>query len=104
MPRALTSSFTKRVEMPRTFWDEQVMWTAVNRVSRSGEVIGPEERAAPIQALKAITINGARIYREEANKGSLEQGKLADMVILDKNPFKVGLLTIKEGKTIYKLK
>ena len=81
-----------------------VMWTAVNRVSRSGEVIGPEERATPIQALKAITINGARIYREEANKGSLEQGKLADMVIFDKNPFKVGLLTIKEGKTIYKLK
>ena len=113
MPRALTSSFTKRVEMPWTFWDEQVMWTAVNRVSRSGEVIGPEERAAPIQALKAITINGARIYREEANKGSLEQGKLADMVILDKNPLKVDPLTIKdikvvetikEGKTIYKVK
>jgi len=90
-----------------------VMWTAVNRVSRSGEVIGPEERATPIQALKAITINGARIYREEANKGSLEQGKLADMVILDKNPLKVGPLTIKdikvvetikEGKTIYKVK
>jgi len=99
--------------MPWTFWDEQVMWTAVNRVSRSGEVIGPEERAAPIQALKAITINGARIYREEANKGSLEQGKLADMVILDKNPLKVDPLTIKdikvletikEGKTIYKVK
>ena len=90
-----------------------VMWTAVNRVSRSGEVIGPEERATPIQALKAITINGARIYREEANKGSLEQGKLADMVILDKNPLKVDPLTIKdikvvetikEGKTIYKVK
>ena len=90
-----------------------VMWTAVNRVSRSGEVIGPDERATPMQALKAITINGARIYREEASKGSLEPGKLADIVILDKNPLKVDPMTIKdikiietikEGKTIYKVR
>jgi predicted amidohydrolase YtcJ len=89
-----------------------VLWTAVNRVSRTGAVIGPDERATPIQALKAITINGARIYREEASKGSLEAGKLADMVILDKNPLKVDPMTIKdikvvetikEGKVIYKL-
>lgn len=87
-----------------------VMWTAVNRVSRSGEVIGPDERATPMQALQAITINGARIYREEASKGSLEPGKLADLVILDKNPLTVDPMaikdikvveTIKEGKTIY---
>ena len=90
-----------------------VMWTAVNRVSRSGEVIGPDERATPMQALQAITINGARIYREEASKGSLEPGKLADLVILDKNPLTVDPMaikdiqvveTIKEGKTIYKAK
>jgi predicted amidohydrolase YtcJ len=88
-----------------------VMWTAVNRVSRSGEVIGPDERATPMQALQAITINGARIYGEEASKGSLEPGKLADLVVLDKNPLKVDPMTIKdikvvetikEGKSIYK--
>ena len=86
------------------------IWTAVNRVSRSGEVIGPDERVTPLQALKAITINGAYIYREEASKGTLEAGKLADLVILDKNPLKVEPMsikdikvveTIKEGKTIY---
>jgi predicted amidohydrolase YtcJ len=90
-----------------------VMWTAVNRVSRSGEVIGPDERATPMQALQAITINGARIYGEEASKGSLERGKLADLAVLDKNPLKVDPMTIKdikvvetikEGKSIYKAK
>jgi hypothetical protein len=88
-----------------------VMWTAVNRVSRSGVVIGPDQRVTPLEALKAITINSALQYSEEGSKGSLEPGKLADLVILDKNPLKVDPMaikdvkvveTIKEGKTIYK--
>ena len=87
------------------------IWTAVNRVSRTGEVIGPDQRITPLEALKAITINAAYQYGEENSKGSLEPNKLADMVILDKNPLKVDpmtirdirvLETIKEGKTIYK--
>jgi predicted amidohydrolase YtcJ len=87
------------------------IWTAVNRVSRSGEVIGPDQRITPLEALKAITINAAYEYREENSKGSLEPGKLADLVILDKNPLKVSPMTIKdihvvetikEGKSIYK--
>jgi predicted amidohydrolase YtcJ len=86
------------------------IWTAVNRVSRNGEVIGPDERATPLEALQAITINAAYEYREESSKGSLEPGKLADLVILDRNPLKVEPMsikdikvveTIKEGKTIY---
>jgi predicted amidohydrolase YtcJ len=88
-----------------------VVWTAVNRVSRGGEVIGPDQRVTPMEGLKAITINAAYQYFEEKSKGSLEPGKLADLVILDKNPLKVDpmsikdikvLETIKEGKTIYK--
>jgi predicted amidohydrolase YtcJ len=87
------------------------IWTAVNRVSRTGEVIGPDQRITPLEALKAITINSAYQYGEENSKGSLGSGKLADMVILDKNPLKVDPMaikdikvveTIKEGKTIYK--
>ncbi|MCB1086700.1 MAG: amidohydrolase [Verrucomicrobiae bacterium] len=87
-----------------------VVWSAVNRVSREGEVIGPDERIPAYEALKAITINCAYWYREEATKGTLEAGKLADLVILDKDPVKVEpmaikdikvLETIKEGKTIY---
>lgn len=84
--------------------------TAVNRTSRSGTVIGPDERATPLEALEAITIDGARQYREEHAKGSIEVGKLADLVILSGNPLTVDpatiknitvLETIKEGRTIH---
>ena len=88
-----------------------VIWSAVNRISRGGEVIGPNERITPLQALKAITIDGAYMYKEETRKGSLEVGKLADLVILDNNPLTVKPMdikdikvieTIKEGKTIFR--
>lgn len=90
-----------------------VVWTAVNRVSRNGEVIGAEERVTPYQALQAITTNAAYQYFEEDKKGSLEAGKLADMVVLSDNPIKVDpisikdiqvLKTIKEGITIFERK
>jgi predicted amidohydrolase YtcJ len=87
------------------------IWTAVNRTSRSGRVIGPDERVTPLEALKATTINAAYQYFEEATKGTIEPGKLADLVILSDNPLTVDpariaeirvLETIKEGKTVYK--
>jgi predicted amidohydrolase YtcJ len=87
-----------------------MMWSAVNRISRGGEVIGADQRIAPLEALKAMTINVAQQYGEQGTKGSLEVGKLADLVILDQNPLKVDPIkikdikvveTIKEGKTIY---
>jgi predicted amidohydrolase YtcJ len=89
-----------------------VLWTAVNRVSRTGQVIGADERITPYQALQAITTNAAYQYFEENSKGSLQAGKLADLVILDKNPLKVEPIkikdikvmeTIKDGKSIYKI-
>ena len=88
-----------------------MLWSAVNRVSRGGEVIGPNQRISAFDALRAMTINVAYQYGEEASKGSLEPGKFADLVILDQNPLRVDpmmikdikvLETIKEGKTIYK--
>jgi predicted amidohydrolase YtcJ len=84
---------------------------AVNRTSASGVVIGPKERINPYQALLAVTNYAAYQIKEEGAKGTLEVGKLADFVILDKNPLKVdptaikniGVVeTIKEGKTIYR--
>ena len=87
-----------------------MLWSAVNRVSRAGKVIGAEQRVTPMQGLKAMTIYGAEQHGEAANKGSLEPGKLADMVILDRNPLTVKpddiknikvVETIKEGKTIF---
>lgn len=87
-----------------------VLWSAVNRISRGGASIGPDQRITPIEGLKTQTLWAAEQYGEQASKGSLEAGKLADLVILDGNPLKVEpmaikdikvLETIKEGKTIY---
>jgi predicted amidohydrolase YtcJ len=87
-----------------------VVWSAVNRLSREGEVIGPDERISAYEALKGITSNVAYLYREEDKKGTLEVGKLADLVVLDRNPLAVDPMaikeiqvveTIKEGETIY---
>ena len=84
----------------------------VERKSRSGEVIGANEKLSPYEALKAITDWSAYQHFEEDRKGTLEAGKLADLVILDKNPLKVPeqdikdivvLETIKEGNTMYRL-
>lgn len=81
-----------------------ILWTTVNRVSRSGAVIGPAERLTPYQALQSITIWGAYQHFEEDIKGSLKVGKLADMVILDKNPLKVDPMTLKDLKVMETIK
>lgn len=87
------------------------VYSAVNRITRSGMVLGPDERIKVIDALKAITINAAYQYQEENEKGSLKEGKLADLVILDQNPLTINPInlrdirvveTIKEGKTVFK--
>ena len=87
------------------------IWTAVNRVSRSGTIIGQAERTTPYLALQAITSFASYELFDENLKGTLTVGKLADFVILDKNPLKVPPIeiknikvveTIKEGKTIFK--
>ena len=87
-----------------------LLWTAVNRKTRSGKVLGEGERLSPLEGLKAITINAAYQHKQEAIKGSIETGKLADFVILAENPLTVDpddikniniLTTIKEGKVIY---
>ncbi len=64
----------------------RMVWSAVTRQSRSGEIIGPDERVEPWQALKALTIEAAWQIREEDTKGTIAAGKLADLVILDGDP------------------
>lgn len=89
------------------------MYSAVNRKTRSGRILGPNERITPLQALKAITINAAYQLQEEERKGSIKAGKLADFVILDQNPLTIDpeqirnikvLETIKEGVSVYRRK
>ena len=81
-----------------------LMWTAVNRVSRSGVVIGPDQRITALEALRAITVDAARQYMETDVKGSLEKGKLADLAILDKNPLTVDPMAIKDIKVLETIK
>ena len=87
-----------------------LLWTAVNRVTRSGRVLGPDERVTPYEGLLAMTANGAYEYFEDSRKGTLEVGKLGDLVVLDRNPLKVDpaalkdirvVATVKAGRTIY---
>jgi predicted amidohydrolase YtcJ len=89
-----------------------LIWAAVNRTTRSGKTIGAEQQISVMDALKASTINAAYQFGEEDSKGSLEAGKLADMVILSENPLTVEpqrlkdirvLETIKEGVSIYRV-
>lgn len=121
--RAETISPAKTAEelqLPYTFHQDtpvidpnmlETIWCSVNRKTKEGNVLGKGECIGVYEALKAVTKNVAYQYFEEDTKGTIEEGKLADFVVLDKNPCKVEkdtikeikvVETIKEGKTIYR--
>ncbi|OEJ14853.1 amidohydrolase [Brachyspira hampsonii] len=88
----------------------ETIWCAVNRITRDGVLLGENQKVTPYEALKAITINAAYQNKEEDIKGTIEEGKFADLVILSDNPLTCDpvkikdievLETIKEGKTLY---
>ncbi len=90
----------------------RILSATVTRRSRSGDIIGPDQRVDALTALKAMTIWPAYQYFEEGTKGSIEVGKLADLVILSENPTAVDpeslyrikvVETIKEGQSIYRI-
>ncbi len=87
-----------------------LIWAAVNRVTRSGAVIGPGQKITVMEALHASTIGPAYQFFEADQKGSLEAGKLADMIVLSDNPLEIDpmalrdiqvLQTIKQGRTVF---
>ena len=67
----------------------ETVWCAVNRETRSGRRLGPEERVDVQTALEAVTANAAFQYFEERDKGTLAPGKRADLVLLDRDPLAV---------------
>lgn len=80
------------------------VWCAVNRISRSGEVIGADQKISVYEALKAVTIQAAYEYFEEDSKGSIETGKRADLVVLDRSPLEVDPMEIKEIQVVMTIK
>lgn len=87
-----------------------VVQAAVSRVTAQGRVLRQDLKLDIMDALKAVTIYGAYQYGDQDIKGSIREGKLADLVILEKDPRTVSpeairdiqvLETIKEGKTVF---
>ena len=79
---------------PGPFEPMMAIQSSVTRTDYNGEIWGPSQKISVEEAIKVGTINGAYASFEENIKGSLEVGKLADLVILDKNPTIVDPMTI----------
>jgi predicted amidohydrolase YtcJ len=103
-------SFTLHCDAPVVPMEPlRLVWAAVNRRTSSGAELGGAERISPDAALRAITIDAAYQHFEEDRKGSIEPGKLADLVVLDRSPLDDPsgidgirvLETIVGGKTVY---
>jgi predicted amidohydrolase YtcJ len=86
--------------------------TAITRKSATEDsaVLNPEQRIDLVAALAAFTINAAFVNRLDEQTGSIEVGKLADLIVLDQNLFEIApedisetksLLTMFEGKVVH---
>ena len=89
----------------------ETIWCAVKRQTKTGVLLGNSEKINVIDAIKAVTTNSAYQYFEENEKGSIKEGKTADLIIVDKNPLNIDidelrevkvLETIKGGETIFR--
>ena len=87
------------------------MWIAITRKTTAGTVLGPEQTITREQALRMWTLNGAYLSFEEDIKGSIEPGKLADLVVISKDILHCpvdeirdieALLTVVDGRAVYR--
>ena len=99
-------------DCPVTYYSPFVqIYEAVTRRTSSGKVVSPEECISPMEAIKVYTWNGAYLGKDEDKLGSIEPGKLADLIVLDRDILSVPhedikdiqvLTTIVDGKIVYK--
>ena len=82
----------------------RMVQTAMLRRTRSGVILGEAERVSAEQALRAITLEAAWQLHEEDSKGSLEAGKRADLVLLNRDPTTVDPETLNDIQVIATLK
>lgn len=109
-----------RLGLPFTFHQDspvlppnvlETCWCATHRITKTGVMLAQDECVSIYEALKAATVYAARQYGEAADKGTLNTGKLADMVVLDRDPLAVPsdevnairvMETFKAGVSVYK--
>ncbi|MDP6344713.1 MAG: amidohydrolase, partial [Alphaproteobacteria bacterium] len=91
VPFALHSDFSMAPALPLNS-----AWVAVNRISESGAVLGPEERIGLEGAMRAITIDAAYVLGMEAEVGSIRAGKKADFTVLEADPFETPVTELKD--------
>lgn len=98
-------------DCPVTFYGPfYQIYAAVTRKTSSGQVVGPEEAISVMDAIRVYTLNGAYLAKEENIKGSIEPGKLADMIVIDRDVLSIPvdeiktitvLTTIVDGQIVY---
>ncbi len=98
-------------DCPVTYYSPFVqMYAAVTRKSSSGQVVGPEEAIEIMDAIRLYTWNGAYMSKEEDKLGSIELGKLADIIVLNSDILTIDpedllnvqvLTTMVNGKIVY---
>jgi predicted amidohydrolase YtcJ len=74
------------------------IWAMVTRKTRSGELLAPQQAITPFEAIRIYTIFGAYSGFEEKIKGSIEKGKLADLIVVSDDPLTVSLDKLKDIK------
>ena len=67
----------------------RLLWSTTNRKTRSGKVLGEEQKISTYAALEAMTINAAYQHFEDEIKGTIEVGKQADLVVLSEDPLSI---------------
>jgi predicted amidohydrolase YtcJ len=82
----------------------EMLWCATNRVTRGGVELAADERISVMDALRAVTVNGAYQYFEEEQKGTIAPGKRADFVVLSHNPLEISPLDLREIQVLHTYK
>lgn len=95
IPTTLHSDFTMAPALPLNS-----AWIAANRINCEGELMAPDERLTVEQALRAVTIDAARVLNIADEVGSLRAGKYADFTVLDADPFDAGASGLKDLRIV----
>ncbi len=86
------------------------LYALVTRKNNLGHFVAPDQAISREEALRACTVNGTWLTREEHLKGTLEPGRLADLIVIDRNYFTVPdeqikeirvLMTFADGQLVY---